>query len=144
MKATVLQRHYSVESVGLARGMWGARKHIAKCSISARRRSALAATGSDASIYAALCDLTLTRLGSRRINTRRASASRERGAHQPTSPREHGGATRRAIIDPVMELCYLEWRLSGAAVVREGRAFCRSAGDEQIILNSQETIGASM
>ncbi|CAB3258951.1 unnamed protein product [Arctia plantaginis] len=33
---------------------------------------------------------------------------------------------------------------AGAAVVREGRAFCRFAGDERIILNSQETIGASI
>lgn len=99
--------------------------------ISASRRSARCSGygGSDASIYAALCDLTLTRLGPRRINTRIAS--------EP-------GPTRRVIIDPVMELCYLEWRPTGAAVVREGRAFCRSAGDERIILNSQEIIGARM
>ncbi|KAF9412683.1 hypothetical protein HW555_008891 [Spodoptera exigua] len=78
-EAAVLQRYYSVESDGLARGMWGARKHIAKYLISASRGARCAATGSDASIYAALCDLTLTRLGSRRINTRIASASHERG-----------------------------------------------------------------
>lgn len=83
MKATVLQRHYSVESVVLARGMWGARKHIAKW-LDIGHSEERDATGSDASIYAALCDLTLTRLGSRRINTRRASASRERD--RPAEP----------------------------------------------------------
>lgn len=94
-------------------------RHKSESSEDQRCRAASRSSREQASIYAALCDLTLTRLLLRRINTRIAS--------------------RRTIaidtlIDLVMELCYLEWRAVGAAMVREGRSFCRSVGNQRIIL----------
>lgn len=59
------------------------------------------------------------------------SAAHKHKDSESESPRDRDPLSDRPM---VMELCYLEWQAAGAAVAREGRAFCRSAGNEQIIL----------